>query len=394
MTLFTLDRVNLAKRLRGLPTTSPFAVLCTEPDGIWIAARTQVDDWFANFPAGPKKIELERNITNFGDQHIGAFFELACFYLLKEVNQPVELNDESVAAFPDFFLTTTADLSLYVEVTTIQSSAFDEKQENMVRDFINRIEKSINTKCHLILHIHRLTEVKGQDFLASEAKAIAEIIDNNAFDKDGIESIYTVGANDGTFYADIIWGGLSSGETSVGVMGPAKSQSTEELQKNIGDRPKRKIKRHLEVSPESPLLVVLGSDSTEPGIHHDNSYHVGYGHEIIQVQLDEKSLPQKANVAIHTHTGLFTPSIRGGLIIPPSNRCCVGILDIKRVGLDDKGFRFQSSYTPNIFARDPERILSPKLPKTISEYSFSFDTGKFGITQPEEQEYYGTNLLI
>jgi len=389
MTVFTKQRINRARNIRKLPTASPFAVLCTEASQEWEAARKQLDIWISKFPPGAKKAELERNVANFGDQHIGAFFELAAFHLFGELQLPI-IENKSSLDYPDFFLAPTDAPQIYTEVTSLRDDTLDEQLENMIKDLLLRIEKSLKTTCHLLINIKTLTAVQGQDFLKKQASSISELVERGLSAPDDFRSIYDIRSTDGAFHAEVIWTGYSSGESSVGWMGPLIGGDKNEIQENVSERVKRKIKRHLEVSPDSQLLVVLSSEKHGAGVFHDDSFHVGYGPEIFQLtKLDSGELINP-RIAINTHLGIFTPSIREGSLIPPSNRCCIGILDIKRIGIGIEGFRFHVSYTPNIFARDPELLLSPRIPKTISKYEFSFEDGKIQMKRPEKQTYYET----
>ncbi|MCX6646862.1 MAG: hypothetical protein NTY09_11015 [bacterium] len=131
------------------PWGKPYlAYLSLEQGERWDQARAQVDKWFDDFPHGNKLDQIKRDFLLFENEpHIGAFFELATFYILKHLLIDVKPNNGEYEEYPDYFIDINGN-TYCAEVTNIQLSDDEKRISNMFRELCSAIEIKCGNSTH------------------------------------------------------------------------------------------------------------------------------------------------------------------------------------------------------------------------------------------------------
>ncbi|MCK4720128.1 hypothetical protein KAU08_05695 [bacterium] len=357
LTVFTdaiKERAALYTGIWGRPL---LAVLCLEHSDAWDRARNQIDTWFASFPAGNKINQIKRDFLSFNDRHhLGAFFELAAFYLIDSLNINIRPNNGEIDEYPEYFIEIDGQEYCF-EVTTIQLSNDEEKIKKACHTLISAIESECTDhNYHLSLHVTRLNPPLDGADISEICRKLSQSLDRFSEWDDSYQGTKVLRINNDSLVADITLTSQSSGNLSIGgFTPPVTGGSSEEAQYLISERLRTKARTHRKVHPDMGLVIFLGfahdSFSNITGIW--RGFHALTGYEHFQLSIDNATgipIEDSLRVNINTQKGLTTPTFqKDGGIDEPHYKEITGVIDAER----HFGWKFDLEYTPNLFGTHP-----------------------------------------
>lgn len=391
MKFFTEDLIQSAKRW---PKThhSYLTPLCLGEGQNWKGARSQIELWLDRFPLGRKRHQIIRDLSSFGGSHLGAFFELATYSLFRELHLEVEPNDTEEQN-PDFFLKLGGQSETFcLEVTSIQPDREEISRQNSLNVLCAAIENRSPRSCFLnvfVFEARRVLEARDIKRISLEVeRQLSEI--NDLRDLPRRHAICSATAPG--FRAEARYQRPRQRGCSVGFTTGRHGRSSVQQQKLVADKIRQKVRRHKQVHPESPLLVVLGCCpvSTDTFLPEYMGFNALYGPERIFVPVSQDGESGEAYSEIDPELGLVTPThLDTGLVRGPRNTSLTGVFDLLRLP-DSKASLLSARYTPNVFARTPVFEISERIPSCVRRAWCELPTRQIVIENLDATEYYNS----
>jgi len=379
MTFFNEQRKQVAEIIPK-EKGSLYRTLCVTEGELWDQARNQVDHWINNFPIGKKRKELLKDLQSPEDTHLGAFFELATYNLFLTLGLNIEVNNDKLLKYPDFFLRGDDGQKYCVEVTSIQDSDIEKEKRHFISAICNRINNKINLPYSIIIDFKIIQNTSNSKLDEIVDNIIANVPNNIEMSKtEMFQTLFTY--NDANLTIEIQY--FNDKKSScAGYKPPIFGFSSDIAHEIVKRKIEDKIYDHNKFNPQDPLVIVLGFCTSQ-----QKSLMAAHGANALYGPL---------KCAFNLETKQVINYIDGSLAIvsETQNTNLICVIDLKRMSLTDAGWEFWAINAPNIYSIKKDFDLLKDLPISLTRNETEFSIKHPNTINSDKSLHYLTNLIV